>query len=244
MTFRINNFYAWFNNKLILEDINLAFKEKMVTAIVGPSGCGKTTLLRGINRTAELEKGFRYSGEIMLNGVNVYQIRDVGSIRRRIGLVFQQPVALPMSIMENVLFGVRYYGEKNKNCLQEINEQYLRKAALWNEVKDKLKRPARELSGGQLQRLSIARAIAVRPDVLLLDEPCSSLDPKSTHMIEDLLVDLAQELTIIIVTHNLIQAKRIAEETVFMLNGQVVENGPTEIMFSNPDKNETRDYFL
>ncbi|MDD3364850.1 MAG: phosphate ABC transporter ATP-binding protein [Syntrophomonas sp.] len=244
MTLGLNNFYVSYNNKLILQDINLAFQEKTVSAIVGPSGCGKTTLLRSINRTAELESGFRCNGEIMLYSVNIYQTKDVGSIRRRIGLVFQQPVALPMSITENVIFGVRYCGEKNKNCLQEINEQCLRRVALWNEVKDKLKRPARELSGGQLQRLSIARAIAVRPDVLLLDEPCSSLDPASTHMIEDLLVDLAQELTIIIVTHNLIQAKRIAQETVFMLDGQVVEKGPTEIMFSNPDKNETRDYFF
>jgi len=242
MALCISDFWVWFDNKIILKDINLQFKENTVSAIVGPSGCGKTTLLRSINRTAELERGFRCNGEIVLNSCDIYRNKDAGSIRRRIGLVFQQPVALHMSIMENVLFGVKYYGE-NKTRFQEINERCLRRVALWDEVKDKLKSPAWELSGGQLQRLSIARAISVRPEVLLLDEPCSSLDPASTKMIESLLIDLAQELTIIIVTHNLSQAQRISQETVFVMDGQVIENGPTEMMFLNPDKDETRDYF-
>ncbi len=243
MSLYIRNFSVWFNNSSILKEINLEFKKQVISAIVGPSGCGKTTLLKSINRTAELEKGFRYSGKILLANKDIYENNDAAGMRRKIGLVFQTPVALPMSIKENVLFGPRYYGKKNKKQLNEISEQCLRKAGLWEEVKDKLNRPAGELSGGQKQRLSIARVLAVEPEVLLLDEPCSSLDPTSTRLIEELLLELSGQLTIVLVTHNLFQAKRVAHETVFMMDGRVVENGPTKILFSNPERDETQAFF-
>ena len=239
---KMNDFKVWYQNQLILNDITLGFRQKQITAIVGPSGCGKTTLLRSLNRTAEMNRGFRCQGTVLLDQENIYQVKNPAVIRRRIGLVFQTPVALPLTIKENVLFGPRYYGEKNKANLQEITERCLTRAALWEEVKDKLNRPAAELSGGQKQRLCIARALAVEPDALLLDEPCASLDPRSTRLIEELLVDLARQLTVVIVTHNLFQAKRIAQETIFMLEGRVIEKGLTSKLFSTPDKPETHDY--
>lgn len=243
MSVHIENLRIWFDKSQILKDIKLEFKKQRISAIVGPSGCGKTTLLKSINRTAELDKGFGYSGKILLSGENIYENNDAAGIRRRIGLVFQTPVALPLSIKENVLFGARYYGEKNKKRLNEINEQCLKQAGLWDEVKDKLHRPAGELSGGQKQRLSIARVLAVEPEMLLLDEPCSSLDPVSTRLIEELLLELSKKLTIVLVTHNLFQAKRVAHETILMMDGKVVENGPTDIMFSNPNRQETQAFF-
>ncbi len=242
MSLQIENLQVRFGSSQILKDIQLSFNERKLYAIIGPSGCGKTTLLKSLNRTLELEKGYLISGKVKLYGEDIYEHRDTSLIRRRIGLVFQTPVALPLSIKENVLFGVRYFGERNKTTLNELCEKCLRQAGLWAEVKDKLNNPAKELSGGQIQRLSIARVLAVSPEVLLLDEPCSNLDPAATQMIEELLKGLAKQLTIILVTHNLFQAKRVADVTTFLLDGQVVEVGETETLFLNPQKQETKDF--
>lgn len=242
MSLVVEKFNAWYGKRQILKNIDLEFKRNCISAIVGPSGCGKTTLLRSINRTAELDKAFRCSGRILLAGTDIYASKDAAGIRRQVGLVFQTPVALPLSIKENVLFGPRYYGASKKQ-LSFIVEKCLLQAGLWDEVKDKLDEPAAKLSGGQKQRLAIARTLAVEPDVLLLDEPCSNLDPASTQIIEKLLVDLSAKLTIVIVTHNLFQAKRVAQETVFMADGQVVEYGTTEAMFNQPRKEATRAFF-
>lgn len=242
MSLIIENFNAWYGKSQILKDISLEFKKNCISAIVGPSGCGKTTLLRSINRTAELDKAFKCSGQILLAGADIYAGKDAAGIRRQVGLVFQTPVALPLSIMENVLFGPRYYGASNKQ-LPVIVEKCLSQAGLWDEVKDKLNKPAAELSGGQKQRLAIARTLAVEPEVLLLDEPCSNLDPASTLLIEKLLVGLSAQLTIVIVTHNLFQAKRVAQETIFIADGQVVEYGTTEAMFNHPHREETKAFF-
>ncbi|SHK82142.1 phosphate ABC transporter ATP-binding protein [Desulforamulus aeronauticus] len=242
MSLQIENLQVRFGSSQILKDIQLSFNERKLYAIIGPSGCGKTTLLKSLNRTLELERGYLISGKVKLYGEDIYEHRDTSLIRQRIGLVFQTPVALPLSIKENVLFGVRYFGERNKTKLNEICEKCLQQAGLWEEVKDKLNNPAKELSGGQIQRLSIARVLAVSPEVLLLDEPCSNLDPAATQMIEELLKGLAKQLTIILVTHNLFQAKRVADVTTFLLNGQVVEVGETETLFLNPQKQETKDF--
>ncbi|ACV61088.1 ABC transporter related [Desulfofarcimen acetoxidans DSM 771] len=243
MSVHLKNLCVFFNGTPVLKKINLEFKEQVIYAIVGPSGCGKTTLLRSINRTAELDRGFSCSGEILLYGKNIYQERDAAEIRRKIGIVFQTPVALPLSIKENVIFGIRYLGGANNKQLNYTAEHCLKQAGLWQEVKDKLHKPARELSGGQIQRLSIARTLAVNPEVLLLDEPCSNLDPVSAKLIEELLLSLSNRLTVILVTHNLFQARRIAQNTILMSVGCVVESGPTEVMFSTPDRQETKDYF-
>jgi phosphate transport system ATP-binding protein len=213
-----------------------------ITAIVGPSGCGKTTLLRSINRTAEIEKSFTCQGDIRVLGQSIKNVRNISNVRRQIGMVYQTPVALPLGIKENILFGPRYYGVKNRTELDYIVEKCLRQAALWDEAKDRLMQPAHQLSGGQKQRLAIARALAVEPAVLLLDEPCSSLDPASTSLIEELLNELAAELSIIIVTHNLFQARRIAAETVFMLDGQIIEKAPTNALFTSPNNEKTRGF--
>ena len=242
MSLQIENLYVTFGSSQILNNINLSFSKQKLHAIIGPSGCGKTTLLKSFNRTLELEKGYLVSGKVKLSGKDIYLHRDVADIRRRIGLVFQTPVALPLSIKENVLFGIRYFGKYNQAKLNESCESCLQQAGLWEEVKDKLNAPAKELSGGQIQRLSIARVLAVSPEVLLLDEPCSNLDPASTKLIEELLQKLAQELTIILVTHNLFQAKRIADVTTFLMNGQVIEVGETEQLFAKPQKQATRDF--
>lgn len=239
---KITNWNSWYGDTQVLNNINAEFKEKSITAIVGPSGCGKTTLLRSLNRTAELSKDFHCTGSILVYGHNIYADK-AENVRRQIGLVYQTPIALPLSIRENVLFGPRYFGERRRDKLAAIVENCLMQAALWDEVKDKLNKPAFALSGGQKQRLSIARALAVNPQVLLLDEPCSSLDPLSTGLIEELLQKLADNLPIIIVTHNLFQAKRIAHETVFMLNGQIIEKDLTRNMFENPSYEATRSFF-
>ena len=238
----ITNWNTWYGDFQVLNHINTTFNDKTITAVVGPSGCGKTTLLRSLNRTAELTADFRFAGDISVFGRSIYA-DDPEDVRRHIGLVYQTPVALPLSIRENVLFGPRYYGKHTRGELAAITEECLTQAALWDEVKDKLNKPAFELSGGQKQRLSIARALAVNPQVLLLDEPCSSLDPLSTGLIEELLVKLSVTLPIIIVTHNLFQARRIAQETVFMLNGQIIEKDLTSTMFENPSHEATRSFF-
>lgn len=242
MTLQVENLQVKFGSNEILKDINLSFSAQKLHAIIGPSGCGKTTLLKSLNRTLEMEKGYIIRGKVKLCGENIYEQRDAAMIRRKIGLVFQTPVALPLSIKENVLFAVRYLGERNKIKLQEICESCLQQAGLWEEVKDKLNCPANELSGGQIQRLSIARALAVSPEVLLLDEPCSNLDPASTQVIEGLLRKLATQLTIILVTHNLFQAKRIADITTLLMNGQVIETGETTAFFNKPEQAATRDF--
>jgi phosphate transport system ATP-binding protein len=236
------DFNAFYGPKAVLQSINLGFSPNSITAIIGPSGCGKTTLLRSINRTAEMERGFNSQGDVRVLGESIKEVRNVSVLRRQVGMVYQTPVALPLSIMENVLFGPRYYGVKNRSDLEAITEKCLRQVALWDEVKDRLKRPAAQLSGGQKQRLAIARALAVEPRVLLLDEPCSSLDPASTGLIEDLLIQLAEGLCIIIVTHNLFQARRISNETAFILDGRLIEKAPTNQLFESPDKPETRGF--
>jgi phosphate transport system ATP-binding protein len=236
------DFSTYYGDKAVLKGVSIGFDSDSITAIVGPSGCGKTTLLRSINRTAEMEKGFRSQGDIRVLGQSVQEVRDVSAVRRQVGMVYQTPVALPLSIAENILFGPRYYGSKSRPEREAIVENCLRQVALWDEVKDRLKRPAAQLSGGQKQRLAIARALAVGPKVLLLDEPCSSLDPASTGLIEELLTQLAERLCIIIVTHNLFQARRIADETVFILDGQVVEKGATQTLFTASTNEKTRGF--
>ncbi|MDO7787801.1 phosphate ABC transporter ATP-binding protein [Desulforamulus aquiferis] len=241
MSIVVQNLQVWFGKQQILKEINHTFAENRISAIIGPSGCGKTTFLKSLNRTLELDAGYRLEGKVLVSGEDIYQ-REAGDIRRRIGIVFQTPVALPLSIKENLLFGVRYHGERNKKRLNDITENCLTQAGLWNEVKDKLNSPANKLSGGQIQRLSIARVLAVDPEVLLLDEPCSNLDPASTRLIEELLVELAKKLPVVLVTHNLFQAKRIAHMTIFMINGQLLESAETTKLFTNPDKQETSDF--
>lgn len=236
------NFSTHYGQKPVLQNIYMAFAANSITAIIGPSGCGKTTLLRSINRTAEMENGYSSQGDIKILGKSINEFRNVYLLRRQVGMVYQTPVALPLSIRENVLFGPKYYGVKNRSELDAITEKCLRRVALWEEVKDRLKQPAAQLSGGQKQRLAIARALAVEPQVLLLDEPCSSLDPASTGMIEDLLTQLSQDISIIIVTHNLFQARRISHETAFILDGRLVEKGPTQKLFESPAQAETKGF--
>ncbi len=238
----IIDFNTFYGSKPILQNINVGFASNSITAIIGPSGCGKTTLLRSINRTAEMERGFKSQGDIRVLGESIKEVKSLSSLRRQVGMVYQTPVALPLSIRENVLFGPRYYGVKSRRQLDGITEKCLGQVALWDEVKDRLKKPASQLSGGQKQRLAIARALAVEPRVLLLDEPCSSLDPASTSLIEELLARLAEGLCIIIVTHNLFQARRISNETAFILDGKLIEKAPTPILFSSPHSSETRGF--
>ncbi len=237
------NFY--YGRVHALKDINLNVYEKKVTAIIGPSGCGKTTLLRCFNRMHDLYPGNRYEGEIILypDKVNIVG-KDVDPImvRMRIGMVFQKPNPFPKSIYENVAYGLKLKGIKKKSVLDEKVEQALRGAALWEEVKDRLHENAYSLSGGQQQRLCIARAIAPEPEVLLFDEPTSALDPISTAKIEDLIVELKNRLTILIVTHNMQQAARISDYTAFMYMGKLIEYGPTEKIFTKPDEKLTEDY--
>jgi phosphate transport system ATP-binding protein len=226
-----------------LKNINFPIYKNKVTALIGPSGCGKTTLLRCFNRMHDLYPGNRYEGEILFRGRNILAPDvDLIELRTKIGMVFQKPTPFPMSIFDNVAYGLRLRGIKNKKELAERVEKALREAALWDEVKDKLKESGLSLSGGQQQRLCIARAIAVEPEVLLFDEPTSALDPISTAKIEDLIVQLKEKITIVIVTHNMQQAARISDFTAFMYLGELVEFGPTEKIFTNPEKKLTEDY--
>jgi phosphate transport system ATP-binding protein len=237
-TVNLNFFYGSFQ---ALHDINLAVPEKRITALIGPSGCGKSTFLRTLNRINETVKSARYEGQVLLDGHNVLEM-DVTSLRRRVGMVFQRPNPFPKSIFENIAFGVRINGLTAGRPVSEIVEQSLRRAALWDEVKDKLHLSAYSLSGGQQQRLCIARALAVDPEVLLLDEPCSALDPIATARIEDLLFSLRDQCTQVIVTHNMQQAARVAESTGFFLLGKLIEFDKTEVIFKNPARKETEDY--
>ncbi|WP_342669111.1 phosphate ABC transporter ATP-binding protein PstB [Thermovenabulum gondwanense] len=235
------NFY--YGNYQALRDINLTIKDKKVTALIGPSGCGKSTFLRTLNRMNDLIEGSRVSGKIILDGRNIYEPGvDVVELRKKVGMVFQKPNPFPMSIYDNVAYGPRIHGIKDKTKLDEIVEKSLKAAALWDEVKDRLKSSALGLSGGQQQRLCIARVLAVEPDVILMDEPCSALDPISTMKIEELIIDLKEKYTIVIVTHNMQQAGRVSDFTAFFLNGELVEYGITEEVFYNPKNKKTEDY--
>ena len=224
-----------------LHGIDLQLPEKRITALIGPSGCGKSTFLRTLNRINETIKSARYEGQVLLDGKDVLDL-DVTSLRRRVGMVFQRPNPFPKSIYDNIAYGVKVNGLARGRSMEEIVENSLRRAALWDEVKDKLRQSAYSLSGGQQQRLCIARALAVDPDVLLLDEPCSALDPIATAKIEDLLFTLKDQCTQIIVTHNMQQAARVAEFTGFFLLGRLVEFEKTDVIFKRPSKKETEDY--
>lgn len=238
---KASNLNFFYGNFHALHDINLQVPEKKITALIGPSGCGKSTFLRSLNRINETIKNTRYEGEVTLDGQNVLEL-DVTNLRRRVGMVFQRPNPFPKSIFDNIAFGVRVNGLAGKRSLAEIVEHSLRRAALWDEVKDKLHQSAYSLSGGQQQRLCIARALAVDPEILLLDEPCSALDPIATSKIEDLMFTLKDQCTQVIVTHNMQQAARVAEYTGFFLLGKLIEFDKTEIIFKRPSKKETEDY--
>jgi phosphate transport system ATP-binding protein len=236
-------FNLWFRNNHILKNIDLEIKENAVTAIMGPSGCGKSTLLRSINRMNDLISGCRTSGEIILDGQNIYDDgSNVYDLRRRVGMVFQKPNPFPKSIFENVAFGPRVHNTAKGEKLKEGVEKSLRGAALWDEVKDRLNENALCLSGGQQQRLCIARALAAEPELILMDEPCSSLDPAATARIESLVADLKEKYTVIIVTHNLQQAARVSDFTAFMYVGQLVEYNDTRTLFDTPKSELTENY--
>jgi phosphate transport system ATP-binding protein len=224
-----------------LHDVSLEFPANQVTALIGPSGCGKSTFLRSLNRISETLGGTRIEGRITLDGEDVLKM-DVTSLRRRVGMVFQRPNPFPKTIFENIAWGVRINGLASRSELPGVVEKSLRGAALWDEVRDKLHTSALALSGGQQQRLCIARGLAVNPEVLLLDEPCSALDPIATAKIEDLLVELRKQCTIVIVTHNMQQAARVADHTGFFLLGRLIEHDRTDVIFRNPSKKETEDY--
>lgn len=237
------NLNLYYGEKQALKDINLVIPEKRVSAFIGPSGCGKSTFLRCFNRMNDLVDGCRIEGEIKLHDYNIYEKGvDVAELRRRIGMVFQKPNPFPKSVYENVAYGLRLQGIKNRRQLDEVVEKSLRGAALWDEVKDRLHDSALGLSGGQQQRVVIARAIAIEPEVLLLDEPASALDPISTLKIEELIHDLKDEYTIVIVTHNMQQAARVSDYTAFMYMGELIEFSDTNTIFTNPANKQTEDY--
>lgn len=236
------NMNLWYGANHALKDINIALPERQITALIGPSGCGKSTFLKSLNRMNDLVEGCRIEGEITFDGVDIYKSYDVNILRKRVGMVFQKPNPFPMSIYDNIAYGPRIHGIKSKVKLDEIVEDSLRKAAIWDECKDILKKSALGMSGGQQQRLCIARALAVEPEILLMDEPTSALDPISTSKIEDLAVELREKYTIIMVTHNMQQAARIADKTAFFLLGEVIEFDSTDKMFSNPADKRTEDY--
>ena len=236
----LNLYYGDFH---ALKNIQMDIEEKKITAFIGPSGCGKSTLLRSINRMNDLVEGCRIEGQILLDGKNVYdKSMDINMLRKRVGMVFQKPNPFPMSIYDNIAYGPRTHGIRNRKKLDEIVEKSLRDAAIWEECKDRLKKSALGLSGGQQQRLCIARALACQPEVLLMDEPTSALDPISTSHIEDLVLELRKDYTVVIVTHNMQQALRISDNTAFFLLGDMVEYGPTEQIFSVPKDKRTENY--
>jgi phosphate transport system ATP-binding protein len=239
----LRDLQLFYGNDRALNGIDLEIPEKRVTAFIGPSGCGKSTLLRCINRMNDLIDGCRVQGQILLDGEDIYHHSvDVAELRRRVGMVFQKPNPFPKSIYENVAFGLRLQGVNSRRVLDEVVESSLQRAALWDEVKDRLQENAFSLSGGQQQRLVIARAIAIEPEVILLDEPASALDPISTLKIEELINELKDKYTIVIVTHNMQQAARVSDYTAFMYMGDLVEYGDTDTIFTNPSKKQTEDY--
>lgn len=233
----------WYGDTQALKNINLAINAKEVTAIIGPSGCGKSTFLKTLNRMVELVPSVQIKGEVHYDNTNILSPTfNVEALRTRVGMVFQKPNPFPKSIYDNIAYGSRIHGIRSKKVLDEIVEYSLRRASIFDEVKDRLKSNAYDLSGGQQQRLCIARCLAIEPDVILMDEPTSALDPQSTHQIEALIQDLKQTYSIIIVTHNMQQARRISDKTAFFLNGEIVEANQTEVIFSNPSDQRTADY--
>ena len=241
--FTVNDLNLWYGAAQALHHVSMAVPEGSITALIGPSGCGKSTFLKTLNRMNDLVPGVKVEGQVLYQGQDIYAPGvDVNQLRREVGMVFQKPNPFPMSIYDNVAYGPRTHGVRNKARLDEIVEQSLRNAAIWDEVKDRLKKNALGLSGGQQQRLCIARALAVEPTVLLMDEPTSALDPISTSKIEELATELKKQYTIIIVTHNMQQALRISDRTAFFLLGELVEYGDTETMFSTPAEKRTEDY--
>lgn len=240
--FSVKELSLYYGEFKALKEVNMEIMPKEITAFIGPSGCGKSTFLKTINRMNDLVEGVKIEGNIYLDGVDIYSDIDVIKLRSRVGMVFQQPNPFPMSIYDNVAYGPRIHGIKKKSRLDEIVEKSLRQAAIWDEVKDKLKKNAQAVSGGQQQRICIARTLAVEPEVILMDEPTSALDPISTLKIEDLAVELKENYTIIIVTHNMQQASRISDKTAFFLTGEVIEFGETSQLFNNPINQKTEDY--
>ncbi len=236
------NLNLWYTTNHALKDINIELPERQITALIGPSGCGKSTFLKSLNRMNDLVEGCKIEGEICLDGIDIYKDMDVNILRKKVGMVFQKPNPFPMSIYDNIAYGPRIHGVKSRVQLDEIVERSLRQAAIWDECKDRLKKSALGMSGGQQQRLCIARALAVEPDILLMDEPTSALDPISTSKIEDLAEELKEKYTIVMVTHNMQQAARIADKTAFFLLGEVIEFDETEKMFSTPADKRTEDY--
>ena len=240
--FTIRNMNLYYGNFHALKDVNLDIHKNEITAFIGPSGCGKSTFLKSLNRMNDLVEGCKITGEILLDGEEIYGNMDVNHLRKRVGMVFQSPNPFPMSIYDNIAYGPRTHGIRSKAKLDAIVEKSLKQAAIWDELKDRLKKSALGLSGGQQQRLCIARALAVEPEVILMDEPTSALDPISTSKIEDLVLELKEKYTIVMVTHNMQQATRVSDETAFFLLGELVEHGQTEQLFSMPKDKRTEDY--
>ena len=240
--FTVENLDLYYGDFKALKNINLNIAPNEITAFIGPSGCGKSTLLKSMNRMNDLVEGCKITGKMLLDNEDIYGDMDTNLLRKRVGMVFQKPNPFPMSIYDNIAYGPRTHGIRSRVRLDEIVEKSLRGAAIWDEVKDKLKKSALAMSGGQQQRLCIARALAVEPEVLLMDEPTSALDPISTLKIEDLALELKQNYTIVIVTHNMQQAVRISDKTAFFLLGEVVEFNDTDSLFSNPQEKKTEDY--
>lgn len=236
------NLNLWYGTNQALKNISVTLPQKQITALIGPSGCGKSTFLKTINRMNYLVDGCKITGSIYLDGTDIYNDMDVNILRKKVGMVFQKPNPFAMSIYDNIAYGPRIHGVKSKVRLDEIVERSLRQAAIWDECKDRLKKSALGMSGGQQQRLCIARALAVEPDVLLMDEPTSALDPISTSKIEDLVLELKEKYTIIMVTHNMQQAARIADKTAFFLLGEIVEFDKTDKIFSQPNDQRTENY--
>lgn len=240
--FDVKNLNLHYGKFHALKDVNMEIPEKQITAFIGPSGCGKSTFLKCLNRMNDLVEGCNITGDVKLDGEDIFDGMDVNLLRKRVGMVFQNPNPFPMSVYDNIAYGPRTHGIHSKEKLDEVVERSLKQAAIWDELKDRLKKSALGLSGGQQQRLCIARALAVEPEVLLMDEPTSALDPISTSKIEDLAMELKHDYTIIMVTHNMQQATRIADKTAFFLLGQVIEFDDTEKMFSKPQDKRTEDY--
>ncbi|MBQ1274287.1 MAG: phosphate ABC transporter ATP-binding protein [Cellulosilyticum sp.] len=240
--FSIENLDLYYGDFKALKNINLEIEANKVTAFIGPSGCGKSTFLKSLNRMNDLVEGCKITGKVLLDREDIYGNMDINTLRKRVGMVFQKPNPFPMSIYDNIAFGPRTHGIRNKAQLDEIVEKSLRDAAIWDEVKDRLKKSALGMSGGQQQRLCIARALAVEPEVILMDEPTSALDPISTSKIEDLTSELKKKYTIVMVTHNMQQATRVSDQTVFFLMGEIIEAGDTEKLFSMPRDKRTEDY--
>jgi phosphate transport system ATP-binding protein len=242
-TLTVDKFHVYYGEKHALDDISINFQPKTVTALIGPSGCGKSTLLRSLNRMNDFIPMFRTDGSVRLGEEEIYDSKiDVVNLRKRMGMVFQQPVPFPLSIYDNIAYGPRIHGTTQKKKLDQIVEKTLKQAHLWEEVKDRLHKSALGLSGGQQQRLVIARVLAVEPEILLLDEPASALDPISTEHIEQLILSLKEEYTIVVVTHNMQQAKRISDQTAFFLHGEIVEANETDTLFHSPADQRTHNY--